>query len=255
MLVIAHRGSSGQAPENTMAAFRLAAEAGADMIELDVRLTADGALAVIHDRRLQRTTTGRGPVRRQTARSLAALDAGRWFSRRFAGEQVPLLGQVLEELPRSVGINIEVKTDGEPRWRSRMAPALVGVVHRHGRGRPLLVSSFNHPLLRRIRALDPSIPTGALAVPLRDVVFRRPASHARRLSVTAFICSRSRLRKRHVANAHACGLQVLVYGVNTARDLERVRRYGADGVITDVPDRMLRLLGRRPAHHPSVHFL
>ncbi|HEX9006388.1 MAG TPA: glycerophosphodiester phosphodiesterase family protein [Bacteroidota bacterium] len=253
MLVIAHRGSSGQAPENTMASFRLAAEAGADMIELDVRLTADGALAVIHDRRLERTTDGRGPVRRRTARSLAALDAGGWFSRRFAGERVPLLEEVLEELPRSIGINIEVKTDGEPHWRSRMAPAVVEAVRRHGHGRTLLVSSFNHPLLRRIRALDASVPTGALAMPLRDVVLRRPSSHARRLAVSAFICSRSRLRKRHVVNAHACGLRVYVYGVNTARDLMRPRHFGVDGVITDYPDRMLRLLGRKPVRHSSLH--
>ncbi len=253
MLVIAHRGSSAQAPENTMAAFRLAAEAGADMIELDVRLTADGALAVIHDRRLQRTTNGRGPVRRQTAPRLTAFDAGSWFSRRFAGERIPLLAEVLEELPHSLGVNIEVKTDGEPRWRSRMAPILVDTLRRHAHGRTVLVSSFNHPLLRRIRALDASIPTGALAVPVRDVVFRRPSSHARRLAVSAFICSRSRLRKRHVVNAHACGLQVYVYGVNTARDLVRPRRYGVDGIITDHPDRMLRLLGRKPARHSIPH--
>lgn len=254
MLVIAHRGNSARAPENTMTAFRMAADAGADMIELDVRLTLDGALAVIHDRRLERTTTGRGPLRRQTRRSLADLDAGSWFARRYAGEQVPLLQEILEALPRSLGINVEAKTDGEPGWRKCMVPALAEILRRHAHGRAILVSSFNHALLRRLKVLDPSIRTGALAVPLRDAA-RRPSSLARSLSVSAFICSRSMLRKRFVLDAHAHGLQLFVYGVNTARHLIRPRRFGADGIITNYPERMLRLLGRSPARHFPAHSL
>jgi glycerophosphoryl diester phosphodiesterase len=254
MLVIAHRGCSGIAPENTMAAFRLAAEAGADMVELDVRETADGALAVIHDRRLQRTTDGRGSVRRKTRGDLALLDAGAWFARRYAGERVPFLGDVLETLPRSLGVNVEVKTDGDPAWRRRLAPALVEVLRRHGHGRTVLVSSFNHALLRRLHALDPLLPTGALAMPVRDAG-RKPSSQARRLAVSVFVCSRSLLRKRFVVDAHEHGLQLFVYGVNTARHLARARRFGVDGVITNYPGRMLRLLGRTPERHMPLHGL
>ncbi len=115
MVIIAHRGSSGSAPENTLAAFRLAVKAGVDMIELDVRLTADRHLVVFHDRRLGRTVQGSGPVWTKTLAELRALDAGSWFGSRFRGENMPTLQEVFLAVPRTVGINVEVKTDGDPR--------------------------------------------------------------------------------------------------------------------------------------------
>ena len=91
-LVVAHRGGAGLAPENTLAAFRMALEVGADAIELDVRLTRDGRVAVIHDRTVDRTTGGRGPVGSYTLAELKALDAGSWFGPQYLGERVPTLG-------------------------------------------------------------------------------------------------------------------------------------------------------------------
>src|SRR5512132_2317510 len=115
MIIGAHRGSSGNAPENTLAAFRLAAKVGVDMIELDVRLTADRHLVVFHDRRLGRTVRGSGPVWMKTLAELRDLDAGSWFGHRFRRERIPTLHEVFHAVPRSVGINIEVKTDGDSR--------------------------------------------------------------------------------------------------------------------------------------------
>src|SRR3990172_9877913 len=94
-VVIAHRGASGSCPENTLAAFRRAAALGADMIELDVQLTRDGEVVVIHDWTLDRTTSGTGPVRACSLAELRRLDAGAWFDAAFAGERVPTLGEVL----------------------------------------------------------------------------------------------------------------------------------------------------------------
>src|SRR5262245_679720 len=110
-LVIAHRGASGTCPENTLAAFRRAVEVGADMIELDVQLTRDDAVVVMHDWTLDRTTDGSGAVGERALDELRPLDAGRWFAPEFAGERVPTLAAVLDAVP--IPINVELKPRGE----------------------------------------------------------------------------------------------------------------------------------------------
>jgi len=239
MVIIAHRGSSGSAPENTLAAFRLAVKAGVDMIELDVRLTADRHLVVFHDRRLGRTAEGSGPVWTKTLAELRALDAGSWFSRRFHGERIPTLHEVFRAVPRKVGINIEVKTDGDPRKKAELENVLLAAIRSEVAQRTILVSSFNHALLRRLHEHAPHLRLGALYMPVRDVA-KRPSAMARRLGVLAFVCSRSQLRRRFVRNARRHGLAVIVYGVNTVRHLARARRFGVDAIITDYPEKMVR---------------
>ncbi|MGA9120622.1 MAG: glycerophosphodiester phosphodiesterase family protein [Bacteroidota bacterium] len=246
MTVIAHRGSSGTAPENTMVAFRRAAAAGADMIELDVRLTADDVLVVFHDRQLRRTTNGRGAVRNRTVDELNRLDAGSWFSHRYAGEQIPALITVLAQLPGRVGLNIEVKTDGDRRSASKLASGLAEILRDAAKGRALLVSSFDHSFLRRYRTFDADTPIGVLAMPVRDAGVL-PSYFARSLGASTYVCSRSSLRKRFVRDAHQHSMRVYVYGVNTSRHLLRPRRFGVDGVISNYPSLMLKLTGR------SVH--
>ncbi|MEK6570557.1 MAG: glycerophosphodiester phosphodiesterase family protein [Bacteroidota bacterium] len=115
LLVVAHRGCSGRAPENTVAAFEMALEFGADMIECDVRLTKDDEVVVFHDRTLNRTTDGGGPVEERTLEDLKKLDAGSWFSRRFSGERIPTLNEVLCLLEGRAFLNIELKADSRKR--------------------------------------------------------------------------------------------------------------------------------------------
>ncbi len=250
MTVIAHRGSSGTAPENTIVSFRRAAESGADWLELDARLTVDGELVVFHDRTLDRTTNARGRLVAHTARELSRFDAGRWFAPRYAGEHIPTLISVLDRMPARLGINIEVKTDGDRFWRSRTARKLAEVLSLHGHERPILVTSFNHLFLRGLRAIDASIAIGVLAMPLRDAGVL-PSHFARTLGARVYVCSRTSLRRRFVRDAHRHAMKVYVYGVNTARHLTRPRRFGVDGVITNYPALMLRLLGRAP-HRSSL---
>lgn len=242
MMVVAHRGSSGAAPENTLAAFHRAAEAGADMIELDIRLTADDELVVFHDRTLRRTTNGRGPVRGFTLAELRRLDAGSWFSHRYAGEPIPTLATVLDRLPESVGLNIEVKTDGDRHSRSTLAANLARLLRRVAGKRRILVSSFDHAFLKHYRSVDPTTPIGVLAMPVRDAGIL-PSHFARTLGARVYVCSRSSLRKRFVHDAHRHALSVFVYGVNSARHLLRPRRYGVDGIISNYPALMIRLIG------------
>jgi len=240
-LVVGHRGSPGAAPENTMAAFRLAAEAGADMIELDVRMTRDGELVVHHDRRLGRTSDGKGRIRALSLADVRSADAGAWYGRRFRGERIPTLGEVFAVLPRAVGIDIEVKTDGDRRRSALMARTLCRAVHRAHRRESVVISSFDHGFLRRVRRLDPALRLGVLYVPVRDR-FRSAAEIARRSGACMFICSRNQLRRRHLREAHEAGLTVAVYGVNTADAASAAARAGVDALISDHPGRILRAL-------------
>jgi glycerophosphoryl diester phosphodiesterase len=241
VLIVAHRGSSGAAPENTLAAFRMAAALGADMIELDVRMSQDGELMVIHDRRLDRTTNGSGSVFRKRAVDLQALDAGSWFARRFTGERIPVLRDVFRLLPHRIGLNIEVKTDSDRQRSGLLAQELGRLIRKESHGRQVLVSSFDHRFLLKFHLLHPSVPTGALYLAVRDFG-KKPSSIGRRTGAHTFVCSRAQVRKRFVTDAHTHRMLVAVYGVNRRSQLARMLELGVDAVITDHPGQMIRLL-------------
>jgi glycerophosphoryl diester phosphodiesterase len=224
-----------------MAAYRKAIAAGVDMIELDVRMTRDYHLVVMHDSTVRRTTNGSGAVCDISLQDLKSLDAGSWYGPRFRGEQVPTLREVMEMLPSHVGLNIEVKTDGDPRPDRALEESLVLIIREQNMTSRVLVSSFDHGHLRRMHALDPSIPLGILYVPVRDLA-RAPSTLARRCGASAFICSRTQVRKRFVADAHKHGLVVAVYGVNTAEQYWSMKSYGIDAIVTDDPEKIARLM-------------
>ncbi len=240
-LVVAHRGSSGSAPENTLAAFRKAVSDGADMIELDVRMTKDFHLVVHHDQNVRRTTNASGNIWEKTLQELRMLDAGSWFSPRFRGEQIPTLRQVLEMLPPFMRVNIEAKTDGDPRAKIHFEECCILIILEKKFEDRVLVSSFDQKFLRRMHEFFPTIKTGALYVPIRDMR-RTPSTIARRIGTSAFACSVSQLKERFVTDAHTHKLTLACYTVNTKRDLELVTRLGVDAVITDFPKRVINAL-------------
>jgi len=230
--VIGHRGAAGLAPENTLAAFRAAADAGASWVEFDVRLAADGEPVVIHDARLDRTTSGRGAVRRWSSAAIAPLDAGAWFAPVFAGEVVPTLATALAEAARlGLGVNVELKTT-----RGR-APELVDAVlpalrswHRHERG--LLVSSFDRRALEACRVRAPELPCGLLVgrLPMRW------RNLVRRLGCRSVNVGHDGLRPTGVAAIREAGLAVAVYTVDDPRRAKEMWSWGVDAIITDRPD-------------------
>jgi glycerophosphoryl diester phosphodiesterase len=224
-----------------MSAFRLGVEQGAEMIELDVRVTRDGNLVVHHDRRLGRTSDGHGRVRDLSLESIQSVDAGSWFDSRYAGERIPSLVEVLEWLPDGIGLNIEVKTDGDPRPGRLAAEECVRVLGAHRQDGPVMVSSFDHSLLPHLDQSRVSLIRGVIFSPLRDFG-ESPSELARRAGATVFVCSRSQLRKHHVKDAHEQGLAVACYGVNTGEHLRSVTRHGVDAVMTDFPARINSLL-------------
>jgi glycerophosphoryl diester phosphodiesterase len=237
MIIAAHRGSSGLAPENTLAAFQMASSTGADFIELDVRFSAECTCVVIHDRTVRRTTNGWGQVHKMSLHHLQRLDAGRWFAPRFAGERIPTLSEVLDNLPAEVGLNCEIKTDGDPRSRATRAQALLETLRRHPGKRQLIVSSFDHRFLALLSRHEPSLPLGILLQPL--TLARRYSRVARRVGASYIFCSRGMLRRQMVADAKAHGIIIGAYTIDTSAQLDRARRYGVDLVFTNHPERIL----------------
>jgi glycerophosphoryl diester phosphodiesterase len=242
LLVIGHRGSAGTAPENTLPSFAAAADGGADMIELDVRLTADGELVVHHDMLLWRTAGLRRRIQELTAAQITRLDAGGWFARRYRGVTVPALASVLAWRPAHLGVNIEVKTAGDSRGSSAYVRPLLKLVDRVP-GPRLLVSSFDDTFLALLHREAPALSLGCLYMPVRDRV-RGPAGLARATAARVFICSARQSRPALVGEARAAGLDVFVYGVNAVRPARNMRALGVNGIITDVPARLRRSLNR-----------
>lgn len=240
--IVAHRGSSGRAPENTLASFRMAVDDGAEMIELDARLSSDEELVVMHDRTLRRTTGCRGAVRLRTVAALKECDAGSWFSPEFSGEQIPTLQEVFDLLPASMPVNIEVKTDGDRRRAAPLVSKLIRCIIRNHALSRVIVSSFDHRFLQLLHAAAPRLSIGALILPLAGSP-RRPHTYARTLGAQWLVYSRRQISKRVVERAHRSGLRVGCYTVNSEREYKRVGRCGVDAIVTNHPALMRVLRG------------
>ncbi len=233
-LNLAHRGASGHAPQNTMAAFLLAAEMGADGIELDVHLSADVELVVIHDHTVDATTDGHGPVSALSLAELQQLDAGSRFDPRYAGERIPTLRQVFEEVGQRLLVNVEIKV-APGHHPPAVEREVVRLIEESGMIDRVLVSSFSPRSLRRVRHLNRAIPLGLL--------YSRPAPAKlprllRRLRIPydALHPHHSLVDARTIARARERGQRVNVWTVNEAEEMRRMCDLGVDGIITNYPD-------------------
>jgi glycerophosphoryl diester phosphodiesterase len=231
-LVVGHRGAPRFAPENTLAGFRRAAELGADGIELDAKLTADGVVVCHHDRTLDRTTNGQGRVLDWTWESLRRLDAGSRFDAAFAGEPIPSLEQVLRELGNRVLFNVELTNYGSP--RDRLPEAVLDLVASLRLERRVLLSSFNTIALRRAARLRPRLPLALLLRkdqgPLRRAVFPWIAPHE------ALNIGESLVTPEGVQWLLRRRKRVFVWTVNDPDRARHLLSLGIHGLITDAPD-------------------
>jgi glycerophosphoryl diester phosphodiesterase len=251
-LVVAHRGSSHAAPEHTVAAYRDAIDAGADALECDVRLTRDGHLVCVHDRRIDRTSTGHGPVSALELEHLAQLDFAAWRGAPAADDMGVLTFARLLELvlaaPRRVELHVETKHP--TRYAGLVELTLVRVLREYGvvgadapPNAVVSVMSFAPLGLRRIRLLAPELPTVLL---VRDKTY--PAWREGLLPPGVRVAGPSiRTVRRHpgyVARLHARGHRVHVWTVDATRDVDLVLELGADAIITNRPREVLRRVGR-----------
>jgi glycerophosphoryl diester phosphodiesterase len=241
-LILAHRGASAYAPENTIAAFRLAHELGADGIELDVQLTRDKIPVVIHDDTVERTTNGKGRVCDLTIAEIARLDAGAWKTNDYAGEPIPTLAQVFDALAdwlRPVGrvraclINVELKT--ERFFTDGLEQQVLNVIARYGLQDRILLSSFNPLSLRRARAIHRDIPRGllydaAMPLPLRKAWLRFWADPQTMHPEAPMIDA------AYMAWAKRKRLQVNTWTVDDPAEAQRLAALGVHAIITNKPD-------------------
>lgn len=258
--VVAHRGSSGDVPEHTLAAYRLALEEGADALECDVRLTKDGHLVCVHDRRIDRTSTGTGVVSTLELADLSELDWGAWHDtwEDYEDPEVPDRDRsqilTLRRLLESVAdagrpVEIAIETKHPTRYAGLVERRLVELLEhfgwsapRMGRTSPARVMSFSHLSLRRIHQLAPAVDTAYLMdrVPL----WFRDGSLPLDVTIAAPSIDIVRSHHRYVERAHRAGHPVHVWTVDSHRDIALCIELGVDAIITSRPTRVLKALGR-----------
>jgi glycerophosphoryl diester phosphodiesterase len=234
--VTAHRGAALEAPENSLAAFRAAIEAGADYIELDVQRLADGTLAVLHDGDLLRMAGDPRKVAALTRADLAAIDIGRRYDPRFAGERVPRLEEVVELARGRIRLNVELKYNvPDP----GLAPAVVELLRREDFLDRVVITSLDYAALKQVEAIEPGLPTGHIVTASLGDVARTAADF---VSLNSAKATPALLRR-----AHGAGKEVHVWTVNDPEVMVRMIERGVDNVITDNPALLRRVMRERSA--------
>jgi glycerophosphoryl diester phosphodiesterase len=234
MTNIAHRGSSGTHPENTIPAFLAAAADGAKMCELDVQATRDGAVIVMHDDTVDRTTNGSGAVASLTLEQIRTLDAGAKFADDFRGVKVPTLDEVFEAIRGKLGLNIEIKEGAVER-------EVCATMRRFDALETSLVSSFAWNALRNVRAIDPGIRVALLA----DKRPRRLIEEAAAMGAYAVNPQYKLATREFCDEAHAQGLRVMVWTVDAPSAMEILADNGVDAIMTNYPARLRDFLRTR----------
>lgn len=235
MIVMAHRGYSSKAPENTMPAFELALEAGSGGIELDVHLTQDGEVVVIHDPTLDRTTNGKGSVESFALAELKELDAGSWYSSEFKGVKLPTLREVLELIKdHNVLLNVETKA---ALGFEELNKGVALLIDEYSMWERTIISSFNHYALVHIKTIRAQARTGILY----NCGLVNPWVYAKSIGASALHPHHKTILPELVQAAQANGMMVNVWTVDEAVDIERVALAKVDSIITNVPSKVLSL--------------
>jgi len=240
-LVIAHRGDSTQAPENTLPAFQKAIDAGADMVEFDVQLTSDGVPVIFHDATLDKHSNGFGLLSDFPIEKVRSLDAGMWFSKEFAGEKIPLLSEVLELAKGRILLNIEIKPESvTENTETGIEHRVCEQVHLLGIQEQVLISSFDYRVLKRVKNINPAIKTGLL-YNRKKSGGSSPVELVQSYGAFSFHCSRWQIRKKWIMECRNIGVPIYVYTVNGKRSMRSMIKKGADGIFSDKPERLKKV--------------
>lgn len=237
-IVIAHRGSSAYAPENTIAAFTLAVHQGADAIELDAKLSLDETVVVIHDQTLERTTDGNGNVRDFSVANLKEFDAGTFFDETFTGEKIPTLNEVFEIIGDKVLINVELTNYATP--FDNLPYKVADLIQTHKLEQNIICSSFNPVALFRIKKVLPDLPIGLLAFPGRKGWWIRKLG--RWLPIQTFHPCILDMDSNLINKYHKRGIQVFCYTVNDPGKLRMLCSWNINGIFTDDPPLALKIV-------------
>ncbi len=256
--VHAHRGASGVAPENTLVAFRKALELGVDALEMDLRVTRDGAVVVIHDATLDRTTDGRGSVGDLTLEEVKRSDAGTKFATAFRGERVPTLREVIELVKGSgntrVRLDLELKLPSDrPGVPGDFEERLLEILRETGFAGRVNIISFHHPSLIRLKSMEPWLRTGLLAG--GDKGPQDPVALVQQFRADYYSPNFRHVTPEAIAALHQAGIAIVPWTVNEEGEMQRLMALGigtlpGDGMATDFPDLLLNLLSVRRERRP-----
>ncbi len=235
-LLVAHRGLSGSHPENTLAAFE-AAFNKAYMIELDVHLTKDKVLVVMHDDTLDRTTNGKGKISDFTLEEIKKLDAGSWFGEEFANEKVPTLEEVLGVIKGKIKLNIEIKEAEDKSLNSKTVEECVSLVKKFNMVEDVIVSSFDHDILSSLKEFAPEFRIYLLFFGL--VEQDKLLDYAKDRKADGVNVDSPSLTSKIIENLKGGGLKVGVYTINDIDEAKKFLEFGVDFIYSDMPDKLV----------------
>ncbi len=232
-MICAHRGASAHAPENTLAAMRLAMEMGAHMCEIDVQQTRDDRLVLLHDEELDRTSNGTGFLWQKSLSELQGIDAGSWFDAKYAGEPLPTLEEAMDLVRGKMKLNVEVKLHGHER---QIAPLIVAAIRRANFQEECIVTSFGHAVAEEIKKLAPELQVGYIfgTEEYHEGLF---TGEVDLLSAHHHLISPEFMRKARAGNK-----QVHVWTVNDKPLMRRMLELGVAAIITNYPDRLAEVV-------------
>ena len=232
MLAIAHRGASGYAPENTLAAFRRALAQGATFIETDLQLTRDAHFVAIHDETVDRTTNGHGSVHHMTLAEVRRLDAGSWFASEFMSERIPTLEEILEFARKNdVVFYLELKPSGF--WGGEHA--MISALRDSSEIPRVVIIAFDAVILAGLRRIEPTLMTGLLY----DGQIENPFEKALEIGARQIAVRGDLVTTNFLHEAHKRDLQVVCWTINSPAHMRLLASAGVDGIMSDYPDRLL----------------
>jgi glycerophosphoryl diester phosphodiesterase len=232
VLIIAHRGASGHAPENTLAAFKKAVALGATFIETDLQLSRDARFMAIHDATLDRTTNGQGSVHDMTLAELRRLDAGSWFGSEYSGERIPTIEEILAFSKKNdVVFYLELKPGGS--WGGEHA--LIGALRESGEIPRAVVISFDASIVLNLRKIEPTLMTGLLY----DGQIENPLEKAVEVGARQLLVRGDLVTPSLLTEARKKDLQVVCWTVNHPAHMRLLIAAGIDGIMSDYPDRLV----------------
>jgi len=231
MKIIAHRGASGYAPENTRASILEGLKQGCDGFEVDVQLTKDNKVVVFHDWSLERISNGKGFLKDQTLDELKSLDIGNWFSKKFKGEKIMTLEELLNIIPEEKILNIEIKVrHGEI---NQIEGKVVEILERYDRiNRNMIISSFDHKIIKKIKEIKPEIQVGLLIT----AGLLNMKNYISNFDLYSVHCGGEFISKINVEELNNNNIKTYAWTVNTLEEAKTLDSFGVDGIITNYPD-------------------
>lgn len=237
---IAHRGSSGSCPENTREAFEKAIEVGVDMVEMDCQLSKDGHVVVIHDERLYRTAGVKGYVKGKSLKQLKKLDVGSWFKKSFKGERILTLEEVMEIVAGKVDLGLDIKPVSHGPLGIELK--ILFILSHYDYLERAILSSFDYRSLRRIRELAPEARIGVLwGAGIKD----NPFQVAREVNAYSLHIQKELAIPSFLQRAGQLGLKSFVWTVNEVAEMQKFVSLGADGLISDFPEKFWKVKPRK----------